>query len=195
MSEKETNENRDDGTKKTVKLAIGVLLAFFALGWGSIPLYRLVCKSLDPGGSSASNGTVDKYENVKVDESRTIRVRFTSNVQGDLPWEFRPLKPSVEVHPGEKKLVKFTAANLDQNEEITGKAVYDINPPEAGPYFKKIECFCFKEQTLAGGEKQDMPLYFWMEPDLPDSVKRVTLGYTFFNAETSRERSDKRASN
>lgn len=171
---------------KILKVAAGVLLAFTALGWGSIPLYRLVCKSLDPGGSAASAGSAANYEDVQVDESRTIDVRFTANVQGDLDWEFRPLDSSVEVNPGEKKLVKFVAKN-NHDRPVTGKAIYDINPPESGPSFKKIECFCFVKQTLEPGERMVMPLYFWLEPDLPESVNHVTLGYTFFNAEDAPE--------
>ena len=185
--------SQDVDHTKTLKIVGGVVLVFFGLAWASIPLYRLVCKSLDPGGSAASNGTADEYKNVKVDRTREIQVRFTANTQGNLPWEFRPTKPSVTVHPGEKTLVKFKSANLDQNEAITGKAVYDINPPEAGPYFKKIECFCFTRQTLEPGETQDMPLYFWLEPDIPDHVEKVTLGYTFFNAETGRDKGSKHA--
>ncbi len=181
----------DDDHKKTVIYILGFLLVMFGLGWGSIPLYRLVCKQLDPGGSSASNGTADQYKNVQVDESRTLQVRFTTSVQGDLPWKFDNKSSSVEVHPGEKKLVDFEVTNFDQQNELTGKAVYDVNPPEAGQYFKKIECFCFKQQTLAAGETRKMPLYFWMDPDIPEDIDKVTLAYTFFNAETSRERAAK----
>lgn len=197
MSEEQTTN--DDGQRpddelhqKTVAYIIGFIVAMFAFGWGSIPLYRMVCAKLDPGGSSYFNGESDNYENVEVDESRTIDVRFTTNVQNDLPWEFAHGEPSVEVHPGEKSLVNFEVTNR-QNREITGKAVYDINPPEAGQYFKKIECFCFKQQTLEAGQTREMPLYFWMDPDIPEDIDKVTLAYTFFNAESSRQRDDERA--
>jgi cytochrome c oxidase assembly protein subunit 11 len=182
----------DDGDhKQTVIYIVGFLLVMFGFGWGSIPLYRMVCKQLDPGGSSASNGTADRYENVEVDESRTLKVRFTTSVQSDLPWKFDNKTSSVEVHPGEKKLVDFDVTNFDQDDDLTGKAVYDVNPPEAGQYFKKIECFCFKQQTLAAGESKKMPLYFWMDPDIPEDIDKVTLAYTFFNSESSRERAAK----
>lgn len=179
---------------RTMWIIFGVLVVFFGLAWGSIPLYRLVCKSLDPGGSAASNGSADQYKNVEVDESRKVTVRFTTNVQDDLNWDFRSRKPSVRVHPGQKKLVNFTAKN-HEDEAITGKGVYDINPPEAGAAFKKIECFCFQQQTLEANEQVEMPLYFWLEPDdLPDDVQRVTIGYTFFDASTvSDSEADKRA--
>jgi len=175
--------DREVDHSRTLWIVGGVLLAFFGLAWGSIPLYRLVCKSLDPGGSAASNGSADEYEGVEVDRSRRVTVRFTTNVQEGLAWDFRAREPSVRVHPGEKRLVKFEAKNhMDQ--AVTGKGVYDINPPEAGQAFKKIECFCFQKQTLEPGERAVMPLYFWLEPDdLPEDVRRVTIGYTFFDAD------------
>lgn len=179
-------QNADNA--RFLKYIIGFIVAMFLVGWGSIPLYRIVCKSLDPGGSSWQNGSTDSYKGVTVDESRTIEVRFTANVQNNLPWTFGPETPSVDVHPGQKKLVKFTSTNLNQNRSIMGKAVYDINPPEAGQYFKKIECFCFTQQTLDPGQTREMPLYFWFDPDVPESIDRVTLAYTFFNAESSRSR-------
>jgi cytochrome c oxidase assembly protein subunit 11 len=187
-TEAQASARRDADNARFLKYIVGFIVAMFLVGWGSIPLYRIVCKSLDPGGSSWQNGTTSSYEGVEVDESRTIEVRFTANVQNNLPWTFGPEKPSVEVHPGQKKLVKFTSTNLNQNRAIKGKAVYDINPPEAGQYFKKIECFCFVQQTLEPGQSREMPLYFWFEPDVPESIDRITLAYTFFNAESSRSR-------
>jgi cytochrome c oxidase assembly protein subunit 11 len=185
------HQRPDGDPKQTVIYILGFLLVMFGFGWGSIPLYRLVCKQLDPGGSSASNGTADQYKNVQVDESRSLKVRFTTSVQGNLPWKFDNKSASVDVHPGEKKLVDFEVTNFDQDNELTGKAVYDVNPPEAGQYFKKIECFCFKQQTLAADETKKMPLYFWMDPDIPKDIDNVTLAYTFFNSESSRERAAK----
>ena len=181
------SSQKDDHTR-ILKIMGALLLISTALGWGSIPLYRLVCKAVDPGGSSWQNGATDRYENVQVDKSRTVRVRFTSEVNRRLPWKFGPTDPALEVHPGEKRLTKFVATNLDQGRTITGKAVYDINPPQAGQYFKKIECFCFTQQTLEAGEKVDMPLYFWFEPDLPEHIDEVTIAYTFFNADKSRSK-------
>lgn len=175
--------------KKSGKKLIIVIVGSFIFAWASIPLYRIVCDQIDPGGTTWRNGSTDTYSDVEVDKTRKVRVRFASNVNEQLPWSFKPLTGRVEVHPGEQKLVKFHAKNLDPQHAITGKAVYDINPPEAGQYFKKIECFCFVEQELAAGEEMDMPLVFWFEPDMPDHIKEVTLAYTFFNADSSLKRS------
>lgn len=173
------------------KILIGVIVGMFLFGFASIPLYRMVCDSIDPGGSSYANGSTDAYEGVTVDKSRTIRVRLTANVNKQLPWDFKPLTPRVEVHPGERKLVKFYAKNLDSLGSITGKAVYDINPPEAGQYFKKIECFCFQEQELEAGQGVEMPLVFWFDSEIPPEIKEITIAYTFFNVDSSLERTIK----
>lgn len=164
---------------------VGITLAVsFAFAWGSIPLYRLVCAKLDPGGSAALNGEVSDYTGVVVDESRTVHVRFSSFVNSQLPWKFAPTELTAEVHPGEKRLTKFYAENLSAVDTIVGKGVYDIVPPEAAQYFKKIECFCFTEQTLNPNESMEMPLYFWFDPSMPEHITSITLSYTFFKLKT-----------
>ncbi|RDV38829.1 cytochrome c oxidase assembly protein [Bradymonadaceae bacterium TMQ3] len=172
------------------KWFIGVIVGMFLLGFASIPLYRWVCAQTDPGGSAYFNGEADSYEGVVVDESRQVRVRFATNVERQLPWSFDVGEKHVTVHPGEKRLVSFTAFN-EAPFPIKGKAVYDINPPEAAPYFKKIECFCFVEQTIDGESKYDMPLLFWFDPELPEHVTEVTLAYTFFSADSSMTRASR----
>ncbi len=169
------------------RLAIMVIVGMFLFGFASIPLYRWVCAQSDPGGSSWFIGEPDVYENVEIDDDREIRIRFNTNVERQLPWEFGVDDRYVDINPGEQSTVTFTASNPTSN-DVTGKAVYDISPPEAAPYFKKLECFCFIEQTLISGQELDMPLVFWFEPELPEHVTDISLGYTFFNAESSRAR-------
>lgn len=186
-----SSEGFEDSIRKGSRLYVGIIIFGFFLAFISIPLYRIVCKSIDPGGSAWQNGEVDSYEGVQVDESRKVKVRFTYMVEKQLPWDFEATVPSVEVHPGEKRLVSFVAKNMDTSGPTTGKAVYDINPPQAGQYFKKVECFCFREQTLAGGEEMEMPLYFWFDPEMPEEIDEITVAYTFFNMESSLSRSMK----
>ncbi|AWV90148.1 cytochrome c oxidase assembly protein [Bradymonas sediminis] len=169
---------------KLLKFVGITLAASFALAWGSIPLYRIICAKIDPGGSSSQNGTVSEYTNVTVDESRELKIRFSATVNSELPWEFVPTEYTATVHPGEKRLTKFYSKNLSYADTIVGKGVYDIVPPEAAQYFKKIECFCFTEQTLAPSESMDMPLYFWFDPDIPKHITNITLSYTFFKVKT-----------
>lgn len=177
--------------KRMGKKLIVMIVASFGFAAASIPLYRLVCTAIDPGGSSSQNGEIDAYEGTTVDKSRTIEVRFTTEVNRQLPWEFKAPSDKIKIHPGEKRLVKFRAKNLDLSNAITGQAVYDINPPTAGRHFKKIECFCFTEQRLEPGEEVEMPLYLWFDPEISEDIKQVTVAYTFFNADSSRTR-DKR---
>lgn len=179
-----------DRNAKLSKYLIGVIVVMFLLGFASIPLYRWVCAKTDPGGSAYFNGEADEYVGVVVDESREIRVRFATNVERQLPWSFKVDELHVNVNPGEKRLVKFKAFN-NAPFPVKGKAVYDINPPEAAPYFKKIECFCFVEQTIDGESSYDLPLYFWFDPDLPEHVTEVTLAYTFFSADSSLTRASR----
>lgn len=169
------------------KIAVGVVVGMFLFGFASIPLYRWVCAQTDPGGSSWFIGEPDVYDGVEVDEARDIRVRFNTNVERQLPWNFTVDESLVTINPGEKTVINFDAHNLD-GDAVTGKAVYDISPPDAAPYFKKQECFCFIEQKLSGDEEMRMPLVFWFDPELPDHVDEINLGYTFFNAESSRAR-------
>lgn len=169
------------------KMAVGLVVAMFLFGFASIPLYRWVCAQTDPGGSSWFIGEPDVYEDVEVDEDRDIRIRFHTNVDRQLPWNFSSEESVVTTNPGEREVVDFTAHNTG-GEAVTGKAVYDISPPDAADYFRKQECFCFIEQELESDEDMDMPLVFWFESDLPDHIDEITLGYTFFNAESSRAR-------
>lgn len=177
----------DVRNKRVGKLAIGVVVGMFLFGFASIPLYRWVCAQTDPGGSSWFIGEPDVYENVEVDDDRDIRIRFNTNVERQLPWSFDVEQRSVDINPGEKSVVNFEATNT-ASDPVTGKAVYDISPPEAAPHFKKLECFCFIEQTLDPGQTIEMPLVYWFDPELPEHVEEISLGYTFFNAESSRAR-------
>jgi cytochrome c oxidase assembly protein subunit 11 len=181
-------ESLNDQNKRFGKKLLLIIVGSFAFAWASIPLYRVVCAKIDPGGSSWFSTSVadETYEDVEVDESRTIRVSFTTEVNSRLPWKFERTDPSVEIHPGEKTLTKFIAKNLDQNQDVVGQAVYDINPPQAAAHFRKIECFCFTEQPLAAGEEAEMPLYFWFDPDLPEDITDIKIAYTFFNLDSSR---------
>ena len=177
-------------SRRTIGFIIGLIFASFAFALLSIPMYRWVCDQLDPGGSSYFNGQTEAYQGVAVDTSRTLTVRFSAQVNRQLPWRFAAAERKIELHPGEKREVTFTAHNA-AGFETRGKAVYDIVPPEAAAYFKKVECFCFQDQTLAAGASAELPLIFWFEPDMPDHIKQVTVGYTFFNFDSSLERSRK----
>lgn len=110
---------------------------------------------------------------------------FNSSVSDVLPWKFTPQQREVSVLPGETALAFYTATNTS-DQDIIGVATYSVTPAQVAPYFSKIQCFCFEEQRLAAGETVDMPVFFYLDPDmLKDfnmrNVKTVTLNYTFFS--------------
>jgi cytochrome c oxidase assembly protein subunit 11 len=168
-----------------------IVVGSFIFAFGSIPAYRIVCKKFDPGGSAWANGSAEIY-NDQADTSRSVRVRFTTSVERQLPFEFTSAQNFLTVHPGARGQANFQVRNLNLDRSYRAKAVYDINPPEAGQYFKKIQCFCFDEQTIGAGVTNDLPLIFWFDSKMPDHIKEVTIAYTFFNMESSMERSDRK---
>jgi len=120
-----------------------------------------------------------------VTDARRIRVTFSSSVSDVLPWKFTPQQREVRVLPGETALAFYTATNTSDR-DIVGVATYSVTPAQTAPYFSKIQCFCFEEQRLAAGETVDMPVFFYLDPDLLKdlnmrNVHTVTLNYTFFS--------------
>ena len=113
------------------------------------------------------------------DSDRTVRIRFDATTNSELPWRFEPVLGSMDVQVGMPSEASYQVENL-QDGHVFGRAVYNVSPPEAGLYFVKVECFCFTSQGLAAGEQKDMPVRFYIDPDLPDEIEEITLAYTFF---------------
>lgn len=158
-----------------------VTVAMFGFGYALAPMYDLMCQAF---GFNGKTGRTDAQAVAAqpVDTSRTVTVEFTGLATTGLPWEFRPLTKKLEVHPGEVKEVKYFVRNTT-NETITGQAVPSVAPGLTAGHFKKIECFCFSQQTLKPGEVREMPVRFVVEPGLDPKVQTVTLSYTFFNTD------------
>jgi cytochrome c oxidase assembly protein subunit 11 len=154
------------------RLAV-VAVAMFGFGFALVPFYNQICAAL-----GINNLQQPDVVNTQVDRSRTVTIELDSNAH-DLPWRFRPLVSHVEVHPGELTTVEYEVVNVRQA-PVTGQAVPSYGPQYAGEYFKKIDCFCFTQQTLAGGETRRMPVTFVVDPRLPRSVSSIALSYTFF---------------
>ena len=171
---------------KNLSLAVNLLLVVLgmvALTYASVPLYRLFCTVTGYGGTT-QEGTHAPVHAI----DRDITVSFNADIDPTLPWEFKPGEPNVKAKIGQQVLTHFTAHNTS-NAPITGRAAYNVIPFSAGPYFVKIECFCFKEQTLQPGQTVDMPVLFYVDPSIADDpemndVKTITLSYTFFPVKT-----------
>ncbi|KAI8159009.1 hypothetical protein K4K49_005085 [Colletotrichum sp. SAR 10_70] len=173
---------------------LSVILGTVALSYGSVPLYKMICQTTGWGGQPirAHGPDVDYSEDglasrlVPVTSANRIRVTFSSSVSDVLPWKFTPQQREVRVLPGETALAFYTATNTSDT-DIIGVATYSVTPGQVAPYFSKIQCFCFEEQRLNAGETVDMPVFFYLDPDIVNDVnmrgiETVTLNYTFFKA-------------
>lgn len=148
----------------------------FGFGFALVPLYEKICQVtglrniLQPDHAAARN--------TQVDSTRRVTVEFDSNTHW-LAWEFKPLERSLDLHPGELQQVVYEIRN-NTNRAVTGQAIPSYSPMLAAQHFRKIECFCFAQQTLAPGEARKMPITFVVDPALPRDVGTITLSFTFF---------------
>ena len=172
---------RSDNLRMFGKLLV-VTALMFAFGYALVPIYRTICDALGINVLSLSEreataNAVKFDKNTQVDLSRSITVEFDANARG--PWDFKPAKRSLEVHPGELTTVMYEFRNI-QNRTMAAQAIPSYAPVQAMPYFNKLECFCFSEYTLKPGEGKQWPVVFVIDPKLPKDVKTITLSYTFF---------------
>lgn len=156
-------------------VVIAVLM--FGFGYALVPVYKQICELTGVNILTPRDAKVDGIANTQVDTSRTITVEFDANAQG--PWRFRPTVSSLKVHPGEMTQVVYEVVNT-QARTIDAQAIPSYAPQQAAAHFKKLECFCFKQQTLGPNEAKQMPVVFYIDPALPKDVKTITLSYTFF---------------
>ena len=156
-----------------------VAVAMFGFGFAMWPLYGVFCSITGLGGRGVqvveSAGDLQKSD-------RQIRIRFDATVNSGLPWLFQARQKSATVPLGELTEALYLAMNPN-DEIIAGRAVYNVTPPEASLYFVKTECFCFTEQVLQANESREMPVYFFVQQDLPEYIKEITLSYTFYRDE------------
>ncbi len=158
-----------------------VAVGMFAFGYALVPLYDLLCEVTGLNGKTGRAEATVLQQTQIVDE-RWVTVEFTGQTMNGLPWEFRAAQKTMRVHPGQLSVALYEARNTT-GETITGQAVPSVAPNKAASHFKKIECFCFTQQTLKAGETRQMPVRFVVSPDLPKEVSTVTLSYSFFNAD------------
>lgn len=173
------NQDRQQANKrlaiKVLWVVFGALLFAFAL----VPLYDVLCTITGLNGKTDNSAAT--LAKAKVDNSRLVTVQFVSAVMPGLGWNFYPKQTSVTLHPGQIETVVFIAKNTT-SEPVAGQAVPSVTPGKASSHLKKIECFCFVKQTLNAGESKEMPLRFFVSPELPEDVKELTLSYSFFKS-------------
>ena len=158
-----------------------MVAGMLALAFASVPLYRMFCEL------TGFDGTPLRAEKAPGAVAGQIGVRFDANINPALPWKFEPVQETVRIAPGASTQILYSARNLTAR-TTTGTAVFNVSPEIAGQYFSKIECFCFSEQTLKGGESVDMPVVFYVDPKIREDVDtkhidEITLSYTFYPVE------------
>lgn len=170
---------------RTAKKLAVFALAMFGFGYALVPLYDVFCEVVGINGKTGQL-SAEEAATSHVDMSRTITVEFDTNINAEIPWEFEALSLKTQVHPGEVGEVMFIAENKSDR-TVVGRAVPSVAPTTASLYFNKTECFCFTEQTLAPGERKEMPVRFIVDSDLPERIKMMTLSYTFFETPESKQ--------
>jgi len=167
---------RSQKNRKTARRLVLVAVGMFGFGFALWPLYNVLCEVTGLGGRAIQ---VEESNEGAVASDRTVNIRFDASVNSSLPWHFQAKEKVSEYNLGVPSKALYLAMNPDSN-AITGQATYNVSPPEASLYFVKTECFCFTEQTLQANESQEMPVYFYIKPDLPEHIKDITLSYTFY---------------
>jgi cytochrome c oxidase assembly protein subunit 11 len=156
-------------------LVIAVLM--FGFGYALVPVYKKICEITGINILTPMTVSENEVRNTQVDKSRSITIEFDANAQG--PWRFRPTVASMQVHPGEMAHVVYEVVNT-QARSIDAQAIPSYAPQQAAAHVRKVECFCFKQQTLGPHQAKQMPVVFFIDPALPKDVKTITLSYTFF---------------
>lgn len=171
----------------TAAIAVGVVAGMIGLSYASVPLYRLFCQVTGFGGTTqvAERAPAEAGE-------RDITIRFNADTGGGMAWRFRPEQREITLKVGEQGLAFYRAEN-PTGHRIVGTATFNVTPLKAGPYFSKVECFCFTEQALEAGGSAELPVSFFVDPSINDDpnmrdVTTITLSYTFFEVEQNAER-------
>lgn len=168
-------EKRRSNARLAGRLAL-IAVGMFGFGFAMWPLYNVFCDLTGLGGRGVK---IAESAEGATGSDRQVRIRFDATVNSNLPWDFEAIDKSMTVTLGEMSEALYRAAN-PTGEAIAGHAIFNVTPPEASLYFVKTECFCFTQQVLQAGESRDMPVYYFIQPDLPAHIKELTLSYTFF---------------
>lgn len=178
-----TKASDNRGNARIAVLCLTLVAGMGGLAYASVPLYQLFCQVTGYGGTTRA---VVSAEGITVID-RDIKIRFDANVSSGLNWQFGANQRDVTIKLGEQTQISYHAKNIS-DEPLTGSATFNVTPQSAGAYFNKIECFCFTETTLQPGEEMEMPVVFFVDPELVNELETkdihtITLSYTFFPKE------------
>jgi cytochrome c oxidase assembly protein subunit 11 len=174
--------SRFSGNRRTLVILAGVVGLMVGMAYASVPLYKLFCQVTGYGGTTQATNDAATH----IVAGHPITVRFDANVNRGLDWKFLPVDRPVTLNPGEEVVIHYRATNKGSAASV-GTSTFNVTPAKAGIYFMKIDCFCFQEQTLQPGESVDMPVRFFIDPEIVADknvvdVTDMTLSYTFFPA-------------
>ena len=169
---------------KTSTKLFGVALAMFGFGYALVPIYDMLCDITGFNGSSENITQAQEVVEFTPDESRTVTIEFVTNMNQNMPWDFKPEKTKMKVHPGKPYQISFFVNNKTER-SIIGQAVPKVAPSTATNHLIKTECFCFTNQLLEAGQSMEMPVVFVINPALPEHIKTVTLSYTYFDVSST----------
>jgi cytochrome c oxidase assembly protein subunit 11 len=173
------NPGRDKALGRLVTKLLLVAAGMFAFGvFAMPPLYDKFCEITGIGQAGVEIAEESAAADIEV-SGRTVKLMFDATANSALPWEFAPVERSMEVTLGELTVASYSVNSMADT-ATAGRAVYNVTPAQAAPYFVKTECFCFSRQKLAAGEQKEMPVRFYIKPDLPEDIEELTLSYTFF---------------
>ncbi len=177
-----------NGTHKTLAQTVCVVVVMGTLAWASVPFYDWFCRVTGYGGATVTGLGADAVLD------QTIAIRFDASVERDMPWVFRPMERQMDLRIGETGLAFYEAYN-PTDRVIAGSASYNVSPHEAGGFFTKIDCFCFQEQVLQPGERVQMPVTFYVDPEIVTDrdakfVKHITLSYTFYEIDLPQDQAN-----
>ena len=182
MTAADIAKERFSGNRQTLLILLAVVAFMVGMAYASVPLYKLFCQVTGYGGTTQVSSNAATH----VVSNRPITVRFDANVNRALEWKFEPVDRPVTISPGEEVIVNYRAMNIGANPS-TGTSTFNVTPVKAGPFFMKLDCFCFIEQTLQPGQSVDMPVRFFVDPEIvldenAKDIGEIILSYTFFPA-------------
>ncbi|MGN6701398.1 MAG: cytochrome c oxidase assembly protein [Burkholderiaceae bacterium] len=154
-----------------------ITVMMFGFGYALVPVYKKICEITGINVLTQQDADVKPAGNTQIDKTRTVTIEFAGNSHG--PWRFRPTVSSMQVHPGQMAQVTYEVVNT-QSRTVNAQAIPSYAPQQAASHFKKLECFCFRQQTLGPNEAREMPVVFYVDTALPKDVTVITLSYTFF---------------
>lgn len=180
--------------RRTGMIAFAAVFGMLGVSFAAVPLYRVFCQVTGFNGTPVINSAASPG----VANGTVMTVRFDANTNPGLPWDFAPEQRQVQLRLGEEALAFYTAHNRAST-PVEGVAVYNVTPEVVGRYFHKTACFCFDSQTLAAGEKVDMPVTFWVDPKIAEDpntrdIRTITLSYTFYRTLADAQRAGALAS-